>query len=122
MFRGGELAMCDGLLRRPYDVAPVHLAPFAMIEATKIIRKSASGRLNRSVKNDKRPSRHLDEKSLALIGNVSARKCRGKAVELTAETFSMRRLGGSRWRLRRTRGRHRTMEFEWPFFRSFFVG
>jgi hypothetical protein len=45
----------------------------------------------------------FDGLSLALIGNVSARKCRGKAVALMAETFSMRRLGGSRWRLRRTR-------------------
>ncbi len=28
----------------------------------------------------------------------------------------MRRLGGSRWRLRRTRGTRLAMEFEWAFF------
>src|ERR1700736_1658538 len=40
--------------------------------------------------------------SLALIGNVSARKCRGEELAPIAETFSIRRLEGSRWRLRRT--------------------
>jgi hypothetical protein len=32
----------------------------------------------------------------------------------------MRRLGGSRWRLRRTRGMRLAMEFEWSFFRFLF--
>jgi hypothetical protein len=36
---------------------------------------------------------HMSEKSLALIGNVAARKCRRQAVGLIAETFSIRRLG-----------------------------
>src|SRR5437870_10692676 len=39
--------------------------------------------------------------SLALIGNASGRLW-GRA-ESRSEAFSMRRLGGSRWRLRRTR-------------------
>jgi hypothetical protein len=38
------------------------------------------------------------EWSLALIRNVSGRKRRGEAVALIAETFSIRRQGGSRWR------------------------
>src|ERR1039458_8898203 len=37
-----------------------------------------------------------------------------------SEAFSMRRLGGSRWRLRRTRGMRLAMEFEWSFFRFLF--
>ncbi len=37
-----------------------------------------------------------------------------------SEAFSMRRLGGSRWRLRRTRGTRLAMEFEWAFFRFLF--
>jgi hypothetical protein len=52
---------------------------------------------------------HLDVLSLALIGNAS-----GKVVpsgwKPCSEAFSIRRLGGSRWRLRRTRG---AMGFEW---------
>jgi hypothetical protein len=46
---------------------------------------------------------HLAEKSLALIGNASAVKGRIGAEIAAAEAFSIRRLGGSRWRLRRTR-------------------
>jgi hypothetical protein len=38
-----------------------------------------------------------------LIGNVSARKCRGEAGVLIAEIFSIRRLEGNRWRLRQMR-------------------
>src|SRR2546427_12419742 len=44
----------------------------------------------------------MGEWSLALIRNASCRLW-GRA-ESRAEAFSMRRLGGSRWRLRRTRG------------------
>src|SRR5580704_7057805 len=40
--------------------------------------------------------------SLALIGNASGKEFPGRR-KLTPEAFSIRRLGGSRWRLRRTR-------------------
>src|SRR5450755_4899496 len=40
--------------------------------------------------------------SLALIGNASGADCGGGAGS-RSEAFSIRRLGGSRWRLRRTR-------------------
>jgi len=43
----------------------------------------------------------MTEMSLALIGNASARE--GRSEEVRAEAFSIRRLEGSRWRLRRTR-------------------
>ena len=42
---------------------------------------------------------HLAASSLALIGNVSARASRGEDGALIAETFSIRRQEGSRWRL-----------------------
>jgi len=57
--------------------------------------------------------------SLALIGNASGKTLR-KRLKLNREAFSMRRLGGSRWRLRRTRGMRLAMEFEWSFFRFLF--
>ena len=41
--------------------------------------------------------------SLALIGNVAAPDCRDEAVVLIAGTFSIRRLEGRRWWLRRAR-------------------
>jgi hypothetical protein len=41
-------------------------------------------------------------------------------VESRSEAFSIRRLGGSRWRLRRARGTRLAMEFEWAFFRFLF--
>jgi hypothetical protein len=47
-------------------------------------------------------SGHLVDLSLALIGNASAKEFSG-IRELMPEAFSIRRLGGSRWRLRRTR-------------------
>jgi hypothetical protein len=40
----------------------------------------------------------VGELSLALIGNVSARERLDEAVVLIAETFSIRRQEGSRWR------------------------
>src|SRR5439155_26493468 len=43
----------------------------------------------------------LGVSSLALIGNASRADCRGAGSR--REAFSIRRLGGSRWRLRRTR-------------------
>ena len=45
---------------------------------------------------------HFDGLSLALIGNDAAREGRGAAVLVVAESFSIRRLEGSRRRLRRT--------------------
>jgi len=44
----------------------------------------------------------LSEWSLALIGNAWAHDIRGEEVHVLAEAFSIRRLEGSRWRLRRT--------------------
>ena len=46
---------------------------------------------------------HLSGSSLAFIGNASAHETRGEDVDFLAEAFSIRRLEGSRWRLRRTR-------------------
>ena len=71
--------------------------------ATKRVRRLSFTRLTAHLASVCVIGNRLHEKSLALIGNVAARKCRGEAVALIAETFSMRRLGGSRWRLRRTR-------------------
>jgi hypothetical protein len=48
------------------------------------------------------PSRPIREWSLALIGNASAGYLQTEK-ESRPEAFSIRRLGGSRWRLRRTR-------------------
>jgi hypothetical protein len=45
----------------------------------------------------------LSEWSLALIGNASGQTL-GAERGSRSEAFSIRRLGGSRWRLRRTRG------------------
>jgi hypothetical protein len=55
---------------------------------------------------------HLDVLSLAFIGNASAHDKLGRRREFRAEAFSIRRLEGSRWRLRRTLG---AMEIEWHF-------
>src|SRR5215471_2172356 len=61
----------------------------------------------------------MDGWSLALIGNASGRTHRGRR-ESRCEAFAIRRLGGSRWRLRRTREMRPAMEFEWVFFRLLF--
>jgi hypothetical protein len=45
----------------------------------------------------------MSVESLAFIGNASAREGRNEEVRVAAEAFSIRRLEGSRWRLRRTR-------------------
>ena len=45
----------------------------------------------------------LSDSSLALIGNASAHDSLGRRRAPRAEAFSIRRLEGSRWRLRRTR-------------------
>ena len=58
----------------------------------------------------------MDGWSLALIGNASSRTLRVRR-ESRSDAFSIRRLGGSRWRLRRTREMRPAMEFEWVFFR-----
>ena len=47
-------------------------------------------------------SSFIPEWSLALIGNASGADCGGGGGS-RSEAFSIRRLGGSRWRLRRTR-------------------
>jgi hypothetical protein len=109
---GSEVIQFDGLsASRPCDsnlVEFVKSTGWPLYDQMKSIRKQradsaiADRRVRRSSRTLVRGS-HLDVLSLALIGNVSARKCRGKAVARVAETFSMRRLGGSRWRLRRTR-------------------
>ena len=52
----------------------------------------------------------LGGSSLALIGNASAHEGRAK-ICIQAEAFSIRRLEGSRWRLRRTL----VMGIEWRF-------
>jgi hypothetical protein len=52
----------------------------------------------------------LVEWSLALIGNASGKEFSGRR-ERTPEAFSIRRLGGSRWRLRQMRG----YGIEWAF-------
>jgi hypothetical protein len=54
----------------------------------------------------------LDEKSLGLIGNVSAQKCPGRSEPFWAEAVSISRLEGSRWRLRQMRS---AMGFECQF-------
>ena len=51
----------------------------------------------------------VSDLSLALIGNASGQTFVGEGG-LESEAFSIRRLGGSRWRLRRTRC---AMGFEW---------
>ena len=51
----------------------------------------------------------LDGWSLALIGNASGQTA-GDGAGSRSEAFSIRRLRGSRWRLRRTRC---AMGFEW---------
>ncbi len=53
----------------------------------------------------------MDVWSLALIGNASGKEFPGRRKP-TPEAFSIRRLGGSRWRLRQTRW---VMGFEWQF-------
>jgi hypothetical protein len=61
----------------------------------------ATVRLDEAAAAARSPSCPL--KSLALIGNASAVRGRIGAEMVAAEAFSIRRLGGSRWRLRRTR-------------------
>ena len=55
----------------------------------------------------------LDRRCLGAEAGVRSRKTR-------SETSSISRLGGSRWRLRRTRGMQLAMEFEWVFLRLLF--
>ena len=57
--------------------------------------------------------------SLALIGNASGQNF-GAERGSRSEAFSIRRLEGSRWRLRRARKMPLAMEFEWAFFRFLF--
>jgi hypothetical protein len=52
------------------------------------------------------------EWSLAFIGNA-AEQTFGAERRSQSEAFSMRRLGGSRWRLPRARRTGLAMEFEW---------
>jgi hypothetical protein len=62
----------------------------------------------RHISTGKCASRHLGEKSLALIGNASG-KVISSECKSWPEAFSIRRLGGSRWR-----GGRGSMGFEWP--------